>query len=70
MLWLTAIGCLAVGIAIGFVLSGRTNEDPSKVTELEQKLQDIQRSHTSYREEVSDHFNMTRRVGSADDGQL
>lgn len=62
MLWLTAIGCLAVGIAIGFVLAGRVNTDPSKVTELEQKLQDMQRSHSNYREEVSDHFSMTAEL--------
>ncbi len=62
MLWLTAIGCLAVGIAIGFVLAGRASADPSKVTELEQKLQDMQRSHSNYREEVSDHFSMTAEL--------
>lgn len=62
MLWLTAIGCLAVGIAIGFVLAGRANTVPSNVTELEQKLQDLQRNHAHYRDEVSGHFSTTAEL--------
>lgn len=62
MLWLTAFGCLAVGIAIGFVLAGRTTSNPEKISDLEQQLQELQRSHAHYREEVSEHFNMTAEL--------
>ncbi len=62
MLWLTGIGCLIVGIAIGYFLVGRINTAPNKVTELEQKLQDLQRNHAQYRDEVSDHFSTTAEL--------
>jgi len=62
MLWLTAVGCLAVGIAIGFVLAGRTTSNPQKISDLEQQVQELQRSHARYREEVSEHFNMTAEL--------
>jgi len=62
MLWLTGIGCLIVGIAIGYFLVGRINTTPNKVTELEQKLQDLQRNHAHYRDEVSDHFSTTAEL--------
>ncbi|MDP1932111.1 MAG: DUF1043 family protein [Gammaproteobacteria bacterium] len=62
MLWLTAFGCLAVGIAVGFVLAGRTTSNPEKINDLEQQLQELQRSHARYREEVSEHFSMTAEL--------
>ena len=62
MLWLTAIGCLAVGIAVGFLLAGRTTSSTQKISDLEQQLQDLQRSHAHYREDVSEHFNMTAEL--------
>ena len=62
MLWFTAIVCLAAGVAIGFVLAGRVNTNPVKVAELEKSLQDLQRSHARYKEEVSDHFNVTAEL--------
>lgn len=62
MLWLTAFGCLAVGIAIGFVLAGRTTSNPEKISDLEQQLQELQRSHAHYREEVSEHFSTTAEL--------
>ncbi len=62
MLWLTGIGCLLVGIAIGYFLLGRVNTTPNKVTELEQKLQDLQRNHAHYRDEVSEHFSTTAEL--------
>lgn len=62
MLWLTGIACLAVGIAIGYLLAGRVNNNPAKIGELEQKLQDLQRSHSRYRDEVSEHFSTTAEL--------
>lgn len=62
MLWLTGIGFLALGIAIGYFLAGRVNNNPSKIGELEQQLQDLQRSHSRYRDEVSEHFSTTAEL--------
>lgn len=62
MLWLTGIGCLIVGIAIGYIVAGRINTNPNKLAELEQKLQDLQRNHAHYRDEVSDHFSTTAEL--------
>jgi uncharacterized membrane-anchored protein YhcB (DUF1043 family) len=62
MLWLTAIVCLAAGVAIGFVLAGRTNTNPTRITELEKSLQDLERTHARYKDEVSDHFNVTAEL--------
>ncbi|MES3007787.1 MAG: DUF1043 family protein [Pseudomonadota bacterium] len=62
MLWLTAIVCLAAGVAIGYVLASRVNTNPTKVTELEQTLQDLQRSHARYKDEVSEHFSVTAEL--------
>lgn len=62
MLWLTGIGFLAVGIVIGYFLAGRVNNNPAKIGELEQQLQDMQRKHSRYRDEVSDHFSTTAEL--------
>ena len=62
MLWLTGIGFLALGIAIGYFLAGRVNNNPTKIGELEQQLQDLQRSHSRYRDEVSEHFSTTAEL--------
>lgn len=62
MVWLSAIGCLAIGIVIGFIISGRTKAAPSKLTDLEKQLEELQNSHNRYREEVSSHFSMTAEL--------
>ena len=62
MVWLSAIGCLAIGIVIGFFVAGRTKAAPSKLTDLEKQLDELQSSHARYREEVSSHFSMTAEL--------
>ncbi|MDO8273335.1 MAG: DUF1043 family protein [Gammaproteobacteria bacterium] len=62
MLWLTAIVCLAAGVAIGFVLAGRVNTNPARITELEKNLQDLERTHSRYKDEVSEHFSVTAEL--------
>ena len=62
MLWLIGIGFLAVGIAIGYFVAGRVNNNPTKIGELEQQLQDLQRSQSRYRDEVSEHFSTTAEL--------
>lgn len=62
MVWLTALGCLVIGIVIGFVVATRTKSAPSKVTDLETQMEELQRTHNRYREEVSNHFSMTAEL--------
>lgn len=62
MLWLTGIGFLVVGIAIGYFLAGRVINNPSKIVELEQQLQNLQLSNSRYRDEVSEHFSTTAEL--------
>lgn len=62
MIWLTAIGCLAVGIVIGVVFTSRLNTSPARVQELENQIRTLKESHASYRDNVSDHFSMTAEL--------
>ncbi len=62
MIWLTAIGCLAVGIIIGVVITSRLNTSPARVQELENQIRTLKESHNSYRDNVSDHFSMTAEL--------
>ena len=62
MIWLTAIGCLAVGMVIGVAFASRMNTSPSRVQELENQIRDLKESHHDYRDSVSDHFNMTAEL--------
>jgi uncharacterized membrane-anchored protein YhcB (DUF1043 family) len=62
MIWLTAIGCLAVGIIIGVVFTSRLNTSPARVQELENQIRTLKESHNSYRDNVSDHFSMTAEL--------
>lgn len=62
MIWLVAVGCLAVGIVIGVVIASRMNTSPSRVQELENQIRSLKETHTEYRENVSDHFSMTAEL--------
>lgn len=63
MLWVTGIVCLALGLVVGIVVARRMNGiTPSRVTELETRVQDLQRHHAQYREHVSEHFNTTAEL--------
>lgn len=59
MIWLTAIACLAVGIVTGVIFASRLNASPSRVQELENQIRNLKENHTGYRDNVSEHFNMT-----------
>jgi uncharacterized membrane-anchored protein YhcB (DUF1043 family) len=41
MIWLVAVGCLAVGVVIGVVLASRMNTSPSRVQELENQIRSL-----------------------------
>lgn len=59
MVWVIGFICLVVGAAAGYFLAGRVSASPTRITELETQLQDLQRSHARYRDEVSEHFSTT-----------
>ncbi|GFZ78690.1 cytochrome d ubiquinol oxidase subunit III (cytochrome bd-I oxidase subunit III) [Pseudohongiella nitratireducens] len=63
MIWLTGITCLAVGLAAGLLLARIIKGDnPARVNELENRLQDLQRDQAVYRDQVSEHFNTTAEL--------
>ncbi|MEY3668110.1 MAG: hypothetical protein RL572_1650 [Pseudomonadota bacterium] len=59
MVWVIGFICLVVGAATGYLLAGRVSASPGRIAELETQLQEIQRSHSRYRDEVSEHFSTT-----------
>lgn len=63
MLWLTGIVCLAVGLVAGVLIAKRiSGSNPARVSELETRVQELQRHHAQYRDDVSDHFNTTAEL--------
>lgn len=63
MLWLTGIVCLAVGLVAGMLIAKRfSGSNPAKVSELETRVQELQRHHAQYRDDVSSHFNTTAEL--------
>ena len=61
-IWLIAIGSLAVGIVIGIAFTRRLGTDATRIQQLEEKLESMSESHTEYRTNVSEHFNMTSEL--------
>jgi len=59
MVWVIGFICLATGAAAGFFMANRMNASPTRISELEQQLHDLQRSHARYKEDVSEHFSTT-----------
>ena len=62
MTWLIAIGGLAVGVVIGVVFANRLGTSPARVQELENQIRQLKQEHSEYRDDVSDHFNMTAEL--------
>lgn len=63
MLWVTGIVCLALGLVAGIAVARRMNgSTPTKVSELETRIQELQRDHAQYREHVSEHFDTTAEL--------
>jgi len=62
MIWLAAIGGLAVGVVIGVVFASHLNTNPSRVRELENQIRDLKDNSNNYRDSVSDHFSMTAEL--------
>lgn len=63
MLWLIGIGCLAAGLCLGVLMASRLNNaNPARMAELEQQVQQLQEQHRRYKDNVSEHFNMTAEL--------
>ena len=62
MIWLVAIGSLALGVILGLLLSKRLGSSPSRILELENQIRDLKDNHNNYRDSVSDHFAMTAEL--------
>ncbi len=58
-IWFIAIGCLAVGIVIGTAFTRQLGSQAARVKELEEKIERMIESHEEYRENVSQHFDVT-----------
>ena len=58
-IWFIAIGSLTVGIVIGIAFTRRLGTDAARVQQLEEKLESLSESHLEYRNNVSEHFNVT-----------
>ena len=61
-IWFLVIGSLAVGIVIGITFTRRLGTDAIRVHQLEEKLESMSESHMEYRNNVSEHFNMTSEL--------
>ena len=61
-IWFLVIGSLAVGIVVGITFTRRLGTDAIRVQQLEEKLESMSKSHMEYRNNVSEHFNMTSEL--------
>ena len=62
MIWLTGIGCLALGVVLGVVFSKRTGGNSNRIKELESQIIAIEERHKQYRGDVSEHFGVTSEL--------
>ena len=61
-IWFIVIGSLAIGIVIGIAFTRRLGADAIRIQHLEEKLESMSESHMEYRNNVSEHFNMTSEL--------
>ena len=59
MIWLTGIGCLALGMVIGVIYSKRSEGNTTRIKELESQIIAIEERHEQYKGDVSEHFGVT-----------
>lgn len=62
MIWLTGIGCLALGIFLGVIFSRRSGENTTRIKELESQIIAIEERHEQYKGDVSEHFGVTSEL--------
>ena len=61
-IWFIVIGYLAIGIVIGIAFTRRLGSDAIRIQHLEEKLESMSETHMEYRNNVSEHFNMTSEL--------
>jgi uncharacterized membrane-anchored protein YhcB (DUF1043 family) len=59
MAWLFGLLGFAMGIMVGAALYKQLKSDEAKVKMLEDQLEDLEREHESYKDNVHSHFNNT-----------
>ena len=62
MIWLTGIGCLALGIVLGVIFSKRNAGNSNRMKELESQIIAIEERHEQYKGDVSEHFGVTSEL--------
>jgi len=62
MVWLIGIACLALGVVAGVAFASQLNNSPSRVKQLESQIRSLEQSHEQYKDDVSDHFNMSAEL--------
>jgi uncharacterized membrane-anchored protein YhcB (DUF1043 family) len=62
MVWLTGFGCLALGVVLGVVFASRLGGTPSRIKELESQVKSLEERHERYKDDVSEHFNVTSEL--------
>ena len=62
MIWLVAIGCIAIGVVLGVVVASRYSSGPMRVRELENQIRGLKETQREYKDSVSDHFSLTAEL--------
>jgi len=62
MIWLVAIGSLALGVILGLVIASRYSSGPVRVRELENQIRSLKDNQREYKDSVSDHFSLTAEL--------
>lgn len=62
MIYLVALGCLALGIIVGVLIASYMSSGPTRVKELESQIRNLKERHGEYKDSVSDHFGMTAEL--------
>ena len=59
MIWLVGFICFAIGLVVGAIAYQQLKSDEAKVRMLEEQLENLEREHETYKDNVHSHFNNT-----------
>ena len=62
MIWLTGIGCLALGVILGVLFSKRAGVNSTRIKELESQIIAMEERHEQYKGDVSEHFDVSSEL--------